>query len=114
MQQNIFTFLINTLCHYRVSNIKQFNLTDQNLLFEHAIIATTQSSLQMRSIARKISYLLKVDYQLDSKIQGYEKAEWILLATSNIHLHLFLLDLRYKYALDELWSQKEQSINDIY
>ena len=107
IQQNILTLIINILGQYRVSNVKQFDFTDKNIVFEHAVLVTTQSSIQMRSIAKKISYLLKSNYRLESKMQGYKKAEWILLATGNIHVHLFLLDLRNKYDLEGLWYKVE-------
>lgn len=108
IQQNISTLVINVLGQYRVSNVKQFYFTGETAVFEHAVLATTQSSIQMRSIAKKISYLLKFNYQLESKMQGYKRAEWILLTTGNMHVHLFLLALRDKYDLDGLWHKAEQ------
>ena len=50
----------------------------------------------------------KATGQNPHKVEGYNKAEWILMDYFDVVIHIFHKDKRAFYRLDELWSDGEE------
>ncbi len=99
--------LVNLLENKKLINIQLINLEKVNPYFCFFIIATANSNLQVRTIAKDIEKNFG-DF-LYSK-PGAEELEsgWIIFDFINVIVHIFLPELRNYYALERLWGDAKK------
>lgn len=67
------------------------------------IIAEGTVDRHVRALANTISDLLKEFNHHPLHVEGMQEGDWIVLDYSDFVIHLFVPELRQKYALEELW-----------
>ncbi|HBR58222.1 MAG TPA: ribosome silencing factor [Blastocatellia bacterium] len=71
---------------------------------EFFVIASGTNQRQVQAIADEISEQLKKKFGLRAlRIEGYSKAEWVLLDYGDFILHIFDKNAREFYDLERLW-----------
>lgn len=70
---------------------------------EQFVICHGTNSRQVQAIADSIHAELKSEGRLPLHIEGYERAEWVLLDYGDFVAHVFAKDKRYYYDLERLW-----------
>lgn len=79
-----------------------------NPVCDSFIISHGDSGTQVKAIADNIEE--KVKKKLNAKAlhkEGYENLQWVLLDFSSVVVHIFDLDTRKYYQLEELWADGE-------
>ncbi len=71
---------------------------------DYFIIATGESSLQVRAISDEVLKNLKEAGFRIFHVEGYESAVWVLLDYGDLIIHIFLLEMRDFYDLEKLWA----------
>ncbi len=68
------------------------------------IIAHAESSTQVRALADSVQKEMFLAFNEEPfRKEGFENAEWILLDYVNVVVHLFKLEKRQFYGVEELW-----------
>ena len=67
------------------------------------VIATCGSSVQLRSLGRKIERTLRDEGVHALGAAGYDTTTWALVDFGDVVVHLFDADAREHYRLDKLW-----------
>ncbi|WP_396623458.1 ribosome silencing factor [Luteitalea sp.] len=67
------------------------------------LICTGTNIRQVQAIADAIEEKLKAEGHRPAHVEGYDRAEWILLDYFDLIVHVFTPDTREFYALDRLW-----------
>ena len=67
------------------------------------IVASGQSTRQVKAIADAIETLLKAEGTRPSHIEGYDHAEWVLMDCFDVIVHIFTREARRQYDLERLW-----------
>lgn len=67
------------------------------------VICTGSNVRQVQAIADGIEARLKEQGTRPAHIEGYDRAEWILLDYFDFIVHVFTPDTREFYALERLW-----------
>jgi len=70
---------------------------------DHFVICTGANPRQVHAIADAIEQSLKAAGVRPSHVEGYERAEWILLDYFDFIVHVFSPAARQFYGLDRLW-----------
>ncbi len=97
------------LSNYKGENLKVFNMKKSSSLCDFSILATAQNSTQPRAMADEISAQLKtVGGAHILSYEGYESADWILLDTGDIIVHIFTGPAREVYDLDLVFGKNPQ------
>ena len=73
-------------------------------LADYTVIATGRSTKNVFALARHLSHYIKTFEKRSVNIEGMEKAEWVILDTGNIIIHIFHPDIRKHYNLEQLYS----------
>ena len=104
--------IIDCIQEKKGSAIVQINLTTtDNSVCDLFIIASGDSSTQVKAIAAHIEDYLKKQYKIRPlHTEGYENAQWILLDYNSILVHIFQQEIREYYKLEELWADAELEI----
>ena len=70
---------------------------------DHFVICTGANPRQVHAIADAVEQSLKAAGVRPSHVEGYERAEWILLDYFDFIVHVFSPSARQFYGLDRLW-----------
>lgn len=72
------------------------------------VLCTGQNMRQVKAIAEAIETTLKKDGLKPSLVEGYNKAEWVLLDYFDFIFHVFTPSTREFYGLERLWGSADK------
>ncbi len=72
------------------------------------LICSGQNARQVQAIADSVEESLKDAKVRPSHIEGYERAEWILMDFFSFIVHVFTPGTRAFYSLERLWGDAER------
>ena len=72
------------------------------------VLCTGQNMRQVKAIAEAIEAELKKDGLKPSLVEGYNRAEWVLLDYFDFIFHIFTPSTREFYGLERLWGAAER------
>jgi ribosome-associated protein len=76
-------------------------------LFERIIIASADSTRQVKALADNVREKLKTFGATVISTEGEESGEWVLVDLGAIVVHVMQPSIRQYYNLEELWDQPE-------
>lgn len=96
------------VANFKGENLKVFDLRKSSALFDYSILATAQNATQARAMVDEISTNLRANGASVVSYEGYESADWILLDTGDIVVHIFNGPARDVYDLDMILAKNPQ------
>ncbi len=115
ISNNSFEFPLNhamasawIMANFKGDNLKIFDLKKSSALCDYSIIATAQNATQARAMVDEISLNLKNHGASIVSYEGYESADWILLDTGDVIVHIFNGPARDVYDLDLILAKNPQ------
>ena len=96
------------LANFKGDNLKIFDMRKSTSLTDFAIMATAQNATQARAMIDEISHQLKDNGATIISYEGYESADWILLDTGDVMVHVFNNHARDVYDLDMVYAKNPQ------
>lgn len=96
--------LISEIDKLNMENIKAYNLSNKNPLFDYVLIASATNDRQANAI---IKNLRDLEAKGKISIRGIEDKDlsWILIDLDDIIVHIFSSDKRAYYGLDEIYNE---------
>lgn len=88
----------------KARDIEVFNVTRLTSLFDRVVIATADSTRQVKALARNVQDKLKEAGVAAVGVEGEETGEWVLVDLGAIVVHIMQPAVRSYYNLEELWS----------
>ena len=76
-------------------------------LFERMIIASADSTRQVKALADNVQEKLKALGEQVLSVEGEQNGEWVLVDLGAIVVHVMQPTVRQYYNLEELWDQPE-------
>ena len=76
-------------------------------LFERMIIASADSTRQVKALADNVVQKLKAAGAHVLSVEGEQTGEWVLVDVGAIIVHVMQPTIRQYYNLEELWNQPE-------
>jgi len=76
-------------------------------LFERVIIASADSTRQVKALADNVREKLKAFGATVISVEGEDSGEWVLVDLGAIVVHVMQPAIRQYYNLEELWDQPE-------
>lgn len=96
------------MANFKGDNLKIFDMRKSSALVDFSVMATAQNATQARAMADEISFNLKNQGANIVSYEGYESADWILLDTGDIMIHVFNGPARDVYDLDMVYAKNPQ------
>lgn len=96
------------LANFKGDNLKVFDMRKSSAMVDFSIVATAQNATQARAMADEISFNLKNQGANIVSYEGYEGADWILIDTGDIMVHVFNGPARDVYDLDMIYAKNPQ------
>lgn len=72
---------------------------------DYFLICTGANPRQVHAIADAIEQSLKADKVRPAHVEGYDRAEWVLLDYFDFIVHVFSVNARQFYGLERLWGE---------
>ena len=98
-----------TAADNRGQDIAVLDMRPMTSEFDYFVLATGNSRRQLHAIGDEIDHTLEDD--LDDErlgIEGYSDSRWILLDYGSVVIHLFDVETRRFYALEDLWDEAQR------
>lgn len=92
------------------TDIKVLNINEISPLADYFIIATGSNANQLHAICDEIQAVLAKDKAYAKQVEGYDKANWILMDFGDIIIHLFQPESRDYYNLERIWRDAKEEI----
>jgi ribosome-associated protein len=87
----------------KASGVVVLDLKKAAAFTDYFVICSASNPRQVQAIADAIEEALKAQKQRPSLVEGYSRAEWILLDYFDFVIHVFSKHARDFYGLDRLW-----------
>ena len=87
----------------KASGVVVLDLKKVGAFTDYFVICSANNPRQVQAIADAVEEALKAQKQRPSLVEGYARAEWILLDYFDFVIHVFSKHARDFYGLDRLW-----------
>ncbi|MEJ2568785.1 MAG: ribosome silencing factor [candidate division WOR-3 bacterium] len=110
---NIIEIVIEKIKEKKCRDLIKLDVGEVTDLTESFIICTSYSDIQSRAVVDAIAEELKKKNKYAHNIEGYEKANWILMDYIDFVIHVFQPEQRSYYNLERLWGDvKREDFED--
>jgi len=98
--------IVDALEDIKGHDIVVFNTGDMASMFERVIIASGDSTRQVKALADNVERKLKALGERIEGVEGGANAEWVLVDLGDVVVHIMHPAVRSYYNLEELWGEK--------
>jgi ribosome-associated protein len=98
--------IVDALEDVKAHDIVVFNTADMASMFERVIIASGDSTRQVKALADNVERKLKALGERIEGVEGGANAEWVLVDLGDVVVHIMHPAVRSYYNLEELWGGK--------
>ena len=92
----------------KASNVLVLELRKTQAFTDFIILCSGQNPRQVQAIADGIEESMKAAKIRPAHIEGYDRAEWILMDYFSFIVHVFVPQTREFYSLERLWADAER------
>lgn len=104
---DIVEIAVKALDSKKGQDIRAIKIEDLTVIADYFVIATANSSTQVRALAEEVEYQLELKNQQVHHIEG-RSSNWILLDYGSVIVHVFHREAREFYNLDSTWADGQQ------
>jgi ribosome-associated protein len=94
----------------KATNVVVLNLLKTSAFTDYFVLCTGQNVRQVTAIADAIQEALRARKMRPAHVEGYDRAEWVLIDYFDLIIHIFTPSTREFYALDRLWGQADRIV----
>ena len=92
----------------KASDVVVLDLRNTPAFTDFFILCSGSSNRQVKAIADAVEEALKAAKVRPAHVEGYDKAEWILMDYFSFIVHVFSPQMRLFYSLERLWGDAER------
>ncbi|MCV2509331.1 MAG: ribosome silencing factor [Neisseriaceae bacterium] len=104
---------VNALEDVKAKDIVVLDVTEHTTLFSRIIVATGDSSRQVRALARSVEEELKSSGYEILSVEGLQNNEWVLVDDGELIIHTMQPNIREFYDIETLWGDEKPEKNNI-
>jgi ribosome-associated protein len=102
---------VDALEDIKAKDIEVINTTKLTSMFDRIIVASGDSTRQVKALARNVYDMVKEAGGSIIGIEGEDAGEWILVDLGDIVVHVMQPAVRAHYNIEELWQTKTKRIS---
>ncbi len=87
----------------KASNIEVIDVKERTSLSEYFIIASCQSTVQVRACADEVEEQLENIGENVRHKEGYSTGSWVLMDYGDVVVHVMQQEMREFYGIERLW-----------
>lgn len=102
----LYALVMQSLDDDQAQEVVSIPLAGKSNIADHMVIAEGRSTRQVASIAQKLAERVK-QAGGTARIEGLANADWVLIDTGDVIVHLFRPEVRSFYNLERMWTLEE-------
>lgn len=103
----LYDLIMKSLDDDQAQDIVSIPLEGKSNIADHMVIAEGRSTRQVAAIAQKLAERVK-QAGGEARIEGLANADWVLIDTGDVVVHLFRPEVRSFYNLERMWAVGEE------
>ena len=92
----------------KAAEVRVFDLREVSTFTDFFVICSGANARQIQAICDEVELELKRAGELPLGVEGYDKAEWVLVDYGDFIVHVFSPAAREFYGLERLWRQAKE------
>jgi ribosome-associated protein len=100
--------VVRTALDKKAMDVVVLDLRDTPAFTDFFVLCSGQSTRQVKAIVDAVEETLRAAKERPAHIEGYDRAEWILMDYFNFIVHVFTPNTREFYGLERLWGDAER------
>ncbi len=101
--EELLDVIITSLEDDKAEDIVKIDLKGKSEMADFMVVASGRSTRQVAAIADHLVETLKQDHDRQSKVEGKDAGDWVLIDTGDIIVHVFRPEVREFYQLEKMW-----------
>ena len=101
--KDLLSYIKKTLNQNKAVDITEIQVDQSFSEFEKILIASGSSKRQVIALAEKVQEGVKGLFRINSKVEGKENADWVLLDFGIVIVHIFKPEVREYYQIEKMW-----------
>jgi ribosome-associated protein len=107
--EDLLRVVIGSLEDDKAEDLVTIDLRGRSEMGDFMVIASGRSTRQVAAIAEKLADRLKQEHGILCKMEGRETADWVLIDTGDVIVHVFRPEVRDFYQLEKMWMPSSAS-----
>jgi ribosome-associated protein len=92
----------------KAANVVVLDLRKTPAFTDFFVLCSGQNQRQVRAIADAIEEAMRAAKLKPAHVEGYDRAEWVLMDYFSFIVHVFVPQTREFYSLERLWGDAER------
>ena len=92
----------------KASDVVVLDLRQSSAFTDYFVICSAHSTRQAHAIVDGIEEMLRQSRLKPAHVEGYRRADWVLMDFFDFVVHVFTRETRVFYALERLWGRAER------
>ena len=99
----LLSLITSSLDQDGAEDILDIALAGKSALADYMVVASGRSTRHVAALSDKLVDRLKHEAGISSRIEGKEAADWVLIDTGDVIVHIFRPEVREFYQLEKMW-----------
>ncbi|HSF95527.1 MAG TPA: ribosome silencing factor [Thermohalobaculum sp.] len=105
----LLSFITASLDQDGAEDILAIPLAGRSPVADFMVIATGRSTRHVAALSENLTDRLKQDAGVPSRVEGKEAADWVLIDTGDVIVHIFRPEVREFYQLEKMWQASPET-----
>jgi ribosome-associated protein len=101
--QRLLSLITASLDQDGAEDIISIPLAGRSPLADHMVIASGRSTRHVAALSENLVERMKHEAGVNSRVEGKEAADWVLIDTGDVIVHIFRPEVREFYQLEKMW-----------
>ncbi len=102
--RNAIDLVISSLEDSKGEDIVSIDMNGKSALADYMVIVSGRSSRHVNAVAEHLLRDLKNFGVSQSKVEGLQNGDWVLIDTGDIIIHIFRPEVRSFYNIEKMWT----------
>ena len=100
---SLHALVLESLDEDQAQDIVSIELIGKSSIADYMVVASGRSTRQVASMAAKMAERVKKAGFDSPRVEGLPAADWVLVDTGDVVVHLFRPEVRHFYNLERMW-----------
>jgi len=101
--KRLLNLIVSSLNQDGAEEIVEIDLAGKSSVADYLVIASGRSTRHVAALSENLVERMKRDASVISRVEGKDTADWVLIDTGDVIVHIFRPEVREFYQLEKMW-----------